>query len=66
MKKIKLSSALKLVEAHPSKRYSFACLTEREAINTRASWYQQLYNNARHLDYNIVRRGSLITIERCG
>jgi len=61
---MKLSNALRLVNAHPSKRFSFVFITEDEAQRTKHNWYVGLFNQSLHLDYIVERRGNLITIER--
>jgi hypothetical protein len=57
-------TALKLVNAHPSKRYSFVFLTEEEAKRKKDSWYQWLYSNHFFIGYTIKRRGNVLTIEK--
>lgn len=61
---MKLSTALKIVDAHPSKRYSFVFLTEEKAAKQKESWYTSLYNQKMFVDYTIKRRGNVLTIER--
>ena len=61
---MKLEKALKLVEAHPSKRFSFVFRTEDEARDKKHTWYVGLFNKDLHLTYLVERRGNLLTIAR--